>query len=208
MRSTRWSLIILMAIAACACSDKPAGQPGDWVPPVISSLKQQQRHWYDANLALGRKSDWMLTEPNPAASPEDIRTAEARLGIRFDDQYKQWLAYANGWTAFSGGGNLYALSDISKDSPEHKVMLDTFHEYSIQPSDLEMDSFDNLIIIGGTADGIVYVTVGCREQQCASAPVWEVESTDHTRFADLKEFLNRKITLAKAIVDKLKDERK
>lgn len=208
MRSTRWSLIVLVALAACACSSKPAEEPTDWVPPVISSLKAQQKDWYDENLAVGRKSDWMLTEPNPGAAPEDIRSAETRLGTHFDDQFKQWLAHANGWTAFSGGGDLYALSDISKDSPEHKVMLEVFQQYAVQPRDLEMDSFDNLIIIGGTADGIRYVTVGCQQQQCASAPVWEIESTEYTRFGDLKEFLNRKVTLAKTIVDKMKNHRK
>ncbi|MGW4248254.1 SMI1/KNR4 family protein [Nocardia sp. NPDC004722] len=181
-------------------------QSSDWVPPVIAALKAEQKNWYDQCLAVGQKSDWMLTEPNPAASSDDIRAAEARLGIRFDDQYKQWLGHVNGWKSFWGGGELYALGDISKDSPEHKVMLEVFHDFSVQPSDLQMDSFDNLIIIGGTADGIQYVTVGGLEQQCASAPVWEIESIECIRFGDLREFLDRKITLARMIVHQMKTE--
>ncbi|MFB7718412.1 SMI1/KNR4 family protein [Nocardia sp. NPDC056100] len=197
-----------MALVACAWSNKTSKQPSDWVPRVISSLKTQQKAWYDENLAVGRKSDWMLTEPNPGASPEDIRATEARLGVRFDEKYKQWLAHVDGWTAFSGGGDLYQLANMSMDSPEHKVMIDTFREYSIQPRDLEMDSFDNLIIVGGTADGIQYVTTGCPEPQCASAPVWEIQNIEYTRFDSVEDFLNRKVALAKAVVEQLKNQSK
>lgn len=176
------------------------GAHDDWVPSIISMLKAQQRDWYDRNSGTGRMSEWMLSAPNPGAAPDDIHAAETTLGLRFDDQYRQWLSHVNGWTAFSGGGDLYPLGDISKNSPEHRAMLDMFRESLIEPGDLEMDSFDNLVLIGGTPDGIQYVTVGSPEQRRTAAPVWEIEDIEYTRFGDLKEFLTREVVSRRGLM--------
>ena len=48
--------------------------------------------------------------PNKGCSQEDIRRAEARLGVRLDAQYADFLRYANGWREFFGDtGTGYGL---------------------------------------------------------------------------------------------------
>ncbi|MBF6130431.1 SMI1/KNR4 family protein [Nocardia brasiliensis] len=209
MRVLQWSLIAVV-VAVCACSRTPStSEPDDWIPQAVSDLKALQKAWYDADLASGMRSDWMLHGPNPPATTDVITAAEDRLGVRLDDQYRDWLTrVGNGWPAFSGGITLYSLDEISRDLPSHQILVQFLQEESKTPQDLGAESYDDLLVIGGTADGVDYVTLACPNRQpCASAPVWIVDRGDYTRFDSLKDCVQRKIALMRTIVEQLETQR-
>ncbi|MFE3195436.1 SMI1/KNR4 family protein [Nocardia sp. NPDC059240] len=202
MRVLRWSLIAVV-VTLCACSRTPSATDSeDWIPQAVADLKTLQKAWYDADLANGMRSDWMLKGPNPPAATDTVSAAEDRLGVRLDDQYRAWLTrVGNGWPAFSGGITLHSLVEISRDLPSYQNLVKFLREESKTPQDLGTDSYDNLLVIGDTADGIDYVTLACPNRQpCASAPVWIVDRGDYTRFDSLKDFIENQIALMRTIV--------
>ncbi|WP_435591202.1 SMI1/KNR4 family protein [Nocardia sp. bgisy118] len=135
----------------------------------------------------------MLTAPNPPASPAEVHEAERRAGVAFDEQYKDWLGNANGWKFFSGADSLYSTFDLSKDSADRNILLNVFCEYEIQPEELEMESFDGLVVIGGASGDYYIATTGCSGDNCSTAPVWELGGGDYVRYESFKEFMQARI---------------
>ncbi len=198
MRAARTSMVLMAALAiCCACSkpssDAPSHESDDWWRNAIASLTQEQKRWYEADKAAGKDSSWMLTAPNPPASDVEIADAEARAGVKLDEQYKEWLRHTNGWRFFSGGDSLYPTGELSKDSRDRTILLGVIDEYGVQPGELEMRSFEPLVVIGGASGDYFIAAVGCEQSGCATAPVWEISGGDHVKYGSFQEFLQARI---------------
>lgn len=63
---------------------------------------------------LDKKGIFNLTAPHLGASIEAVRKTEAKLGFEFDDDYVEFLTFANGWDAVNAMDmNLFSLEDLS-----------------------------------------------------------------------------------------------
>ncbi|MQY20432.1 SMI1/KNR4 family protein [Nocardia macrotermitis] len=164
---------------------------------AITTLSAEQKRWHEADKVKGVDSSWKLTPPNPAATDAEIQAAEQRLASKLDDQLKDWLRHANGWNNFSGGDSLYPASELTRDSHERTFLLETLQINDVTPAELEMDSFDSLIVIGGNRQSYFIVTTGCGDHSRPSAPVWEIDG-DHKKYARLEEFIQSTIDLMKS----------
>jgi hypothetical protein len=50
--------------------------------------------------------------PNPAASMDDIRQAEQRLGVRLPSDYRDFLLHSNGWRRLFDGADLFSAAEL------------------------------------------------------------------------------------------------
>lgn len=55
---------------------------------------------------------WESTLPEVAASPDQLRVLEARLGYALDPQYREFLLHANGWRAFEQRVDIFGAEDF------------------------------------------------------------------------------------------------
>ncbi|MBF6171316.1 hypothetical protein [Nocardia blacklockiae] len=65
-------------------------------------------------------------------------------------------------------------------------MLD---EYGVRPDEFEMDSFDDLVVVGGAVEDYFIVTTGCRGGNCDTAPVWELVSGERLKHNSFHDFI-------------------
>ncbi|MDV7246251.1 MULTISPECIES: SMI1/KNR4 family protein [Rhodococcus] len=194
---TTFTLLAVLAVAG-ACSQSPsttdAGET-DWWSTAIETLKHEQKAEYERQKNKGNDYAWMLTTPEPPATDADITAAEGRLGTKFDKQFKDWLHHVNGWQFYCGADTLFPLSDVSKDSPKAKALRIWLDNADLTPTDVGVDSFDDLIVIGG-AEGAFYIATVRSDQSREVAPVYEFGGgvLTHTSF---KDFIQANIDLAK-----------
>jgi cell wall assembly regulator SMI1 len=83
----------------------------------ISSWIKQMLTVREEMCSLDFKKLYRYCPPNKGCSQEDIRRAEARLGVRLDAQYADFLRYANGWREFFGDISLFGTQELA-GSPE------------------------------------------------------------------------------------------
>lgn len=56
---------------------------------------------------------WRNTLPELAATPEQLRFLELRLGYSLDPQHRQFLLHANGWEAFEQYVDIFGVDDFA-----------------------------------------------------------------------------------------------
>jgi SMI1-KNR4 cell-wall len=56
---------------------------------------------------------WEHHPPRAAATEEDIAAVEARLGLRLDPQYREFLLHANGWPSFFHTIDLFGTEELA-----------------------------------------------------------------------------------------------
>lgn len=56
---------------------------------------------------------WENTLPEIAASEEEVKELEARLGYELDAQHRDFLLHANGWRAFKNNVDVFGASDFT-----------------------------------------------------------------------------------------------
>lgn len=198
MRFLRTTVLLLaVAAVANACSQSPPTDHGDsdWWSTAVETLKDEQKAEYDRQQENGHDDAWMLTAPGPPATDADVSAAEDRLGIRFDEQYKEWLHYVNGWRFYCGGDSLYSLKDVAQDSPKRRNLLTWLDSAELTPKDLGVDSFDDLLVIGG-ADGAYFIATTASEQKRDVAPILEFGGGVVTH-ANLKAYIQANIDIAR-----------
>jgi hypothetical protein len=123
-------------------------------------------HWkqvaaeHDRNKAL----PWYL--PRVAAKREDILSVESKLGVKFPDEFAEFLELANGWQGFHVLTDLFGLQELNDGKsqlvlqrPELRELLrvagiNEQHAIVIGASDLDLDVFvlvssDSLVLPGG-----------------------------------------------------------
>jgi hypothetical protein len=96
----------------------------DW-PELIgySGLLRQRLHQLEPDLNP-------LTLPKVKATEEQIRQAEARLGVQIDPQYREFLSYGNGWPDFFTHMDLFGADELGQSELWHKAseLLDYYTE--------------------------------------------------------------------------------
>ncbi|MBF6171315.1 SMI1/KNR4 family protein [Nocardia blacklockiae] len=136
----------------------------------------------------------MLTTPNPPPDEAQIRAAESRLGINFDSQYEEWLRHANGWKFFSGAHSLFPVESISRDSVAAQNLSAFLQSGEFTPTQLGVDSFDQLVVIGGTDDGAAFIALRATNAPCTeSTPVYTFGHGDFEKHDSFKTFLRNEI---------------
>jgi len=56
---------------------------------------------------------WENTLPEVAASEEELRLLEARLGYKPDQKYREFLQHANGWQCFVNNIDIFGVNDFT-----------------------------------------------------------------------------------------------
>ncbi|WP_405160973.1 SMI1/KNR4 family protein [Nocardia sp. NBC_01499] len=74
---------------------------------LVATLAQLQER-----AATLRAEPWRSAPPNPPATDADISASEQRLGVLFDDAYRDLLRTCNGWPVF-GSSHLYGTNDLA-----------------------------------------------------------------------------------------------
>jgi hypothetical protein len=196
MNVSRVSLLLVAAMATACTSTSPSEQAPaeDWYQSAITQLTDAQRAWYEQEKTDGIDSSWMLSNPEPPATDEAIHAAQQRLGVHFDQQHTQWLRHANGWKSFSGATDLFPLDAIARDSLPAANLRVFLESGEFTPDRVGVDSFDDLIVIGGTEEGTDFITIqAAPTPETASMPVYEFSHGDFTKYDDLKTFIQSEI---------------
>lgn len=169
----------------------------NWCRIVIAQLIEAQRSRYDRDKARGIDSFRMLSRPEPGADEQEIRDAEALLGVHFDRQYTQWLRCVNGWESLCGTDDLFALDQFIHDSGPVDDLRDLLEQWHITPGLLGIESFDRLIVVGGSLQGLdKYIAImAARDSDTASMPVYTFADGGYTEYADFATFIRREIEI-------------
>ncbi|MEU4313826.1 SMI1/KNR4 family protein [Nocardia sp. NPDC024068] len=200
MNVLRVSLLLIAAMATACTSTGPQGPApaDDWCRTAITELTDAQRAWYEKEKTGGVDDTWMLTSPEPPATDAAIQAAEQRLGVHFDQQYTQWLHHANGWRNFSGASTFFPLDEIARDSIPAESLRVFLEAAELTPDRVGIDSFDKLLVIGGTRDGKYFLAIeAAPSPETASMPVYEFAYGDVTEHDDFKTFLRTEIDTLK-----------
>ncbi|MFI5716463.1 SMI1/KNR4 family protein [Nocardia sp. NPDC051750] len=196
MNVLRMSLLLAAATAtACTTTGPQESTPADdWCRTAITELTNAQRGWYEKEKTDGIDDTWMLAGPGPPATDAAIHAAEQRLGVHFDQQYTQWLRHANGWKYFSGAVTFFSLDEIARDSIPAENLRAFLEGAELTPDRVGVDSFDTLIVIGGTWDGKDFLAIeAAPTPETASMPVYEFGYGDFTEYDDFRTFLRTEI---------------
>ncbi|MCX5044831.1 SMI1/KNR4 family protein [Aldersonia sp. NBC_00410] len=186
---------LVIEATACTSTGPDEQTPADdSYQTAITELTDAQRAWYEKERTDGIDSSWMLTSPEPPATDEAIHVAEQRLGVHFDQQYTQWLHHVNGWKSFSGATDLLPLDSIARDSLPAQGLQVYSESGELTPDRVGVDSFDDLIVIGGTEEGSNFIAIeAAPNPETASMPVYEFGHGDVTKYDDFKTFLQSEI---------------
>jgi hypothetical protein len=101
-------------------------EPGGRIPPwpdLIAAMGEIQRR-------ASEVSDlYSFTVPGVAATEEQLRAAEERLGHPLDAQHREFLSYGNGWPEFYLDTSLLSTEDIGQGEAWAEVNrgLDAFY---------------------------------------------------------------------------------
>ncbi|WP_405166624.1 SMI1/KNR4 family protein [Nocardia sp. NBC_01499] len=93
----------------------------NWSQLVAALAPLQER------AATLRAESWRSAPPNPPATDADISAAEQRLGVLFDDAYRDLLRTCDGWPVF-GNSQLYGTHDLGV-SDDWAINKDAIEEY-------------------------------------------------------------------------------
>jgi hypothetical protein len=196
MNVLRVSLLLVAAMAtACTSTSPPEQAPAeDWYQTAITQLTDAQRAWYEKEKSNGIDDSWMLTSPEPPATDEAIHAAEQRLGVHFDQQYTQWLHHVNGWKSYSSARDFFPLDVIARDSIPAENLRVYIESGELTPDRVGVDSFDDLVVIGGTEEGTAFIAIeAAPNPETASMPVYEFGYGDVIKYDDFKTFLQKEI---------------
>jgi hypothetical protein len=80
----------------------------DWRPAIVRMVEIKQAIYEADTDGL-----WEYHLPKVAATEDEIAAVEARLGIRLDPQYREFLRYANGWPSFYQSVDLFGTEDLA-----------------------------------------------------------------------------------------------
>ncbi|MFD6154895.1 SMI1/KNR4 family protein [Nocardia sp. NPDC060256] len=64
-----------------------------------------------------------VEDPRPPAEPEVIADAERRLGVRFDDVFRGFLARCNGWASLGADWYLFGADELGQSSVWQESMV-------------------------------------------------------------------------------------
>ncbi|WP_040749255.1 SMI1/KNR4 family protein [Nocardia transvalensis] len=198
MKLFRASLLLLAALAAACASGQqaPANPADDWCRAAITDLTRAQHAWYEKDKAQGHDDAWMLTTPNPPIDDARIQAAEHRLGVRFDNQFKEWLRHADGWRFFSGADSLFPVEEISPDSTPAQNLRAFLRSGEFTPAQIGVDSFDQLIVVGGTDDGASFIALrAATDTENESAPVYTFGHGDFEKHDSFRTFIQNEVDL-------------
>ncbi|MGV9679283.1 SMI1/KNR4 family protein [Nocardia sp. NPDC003482] len=196
MRLIRTSLLLVAAVAAACSTTHPtqAVPADDWCRVAIDELSKAQRDKYERDKAQGNDKPWLLTRPGPPASDAAIREAQSRLGVRFDQQYTQWLRHVNGWESFASASDFFPVEQVSRDSRAAQNFSTFLDAGEFTPAEVGVDSLERLIVIGGSVDGDAYfIVLQTSDADVPGMPVFEFSHGDFARYDDLKTFIQRRI---------------
>ncbi|MBF6065145.1 SMI1/KNR4 family protein [Nocardia terpenica] len=201
MKLLRTSLFLIAALTAACTSSRYAPQASpsdDWCRSAISELTNAQRAWYEKGKAEGHDDTWMLTAPKSPADDASIQAAENRLGVKFDDQFKDWLHHVNGWEDFSGAESLLPVGELSRDSVPEQNFRAFLAGGEFTPNRIGVDSFDQLVVIGGAEDGSSYIAIrAVTNTDTPSMPVYTFSHGDFLKHDDFKSYIQSEINLLK-----------
>jgi hypothetical protein len=155
-------------------------------------------------LADARPRAYPMTAPKVAASEGQLDEAEERLGRPLDVQYRDFLAYANGWPDFNLDVALLGTDDLGQGPLWEKAQeqLELFYEEGPVASDFPAK--DDVFPIGvGTETIDLYVVWTTGPETSLGRPVLWLAGEEIDRFPNFRElFLGiyelGKRTLAKA----------
>ncbi|MBF6183353.1 SMI1/KNR4 family protein [Nocardia otitidiscaviarum] len=158
---------------------------------MIEDLTVEHQRQYERYLTDGATPDtieWIRTPPNPPATAEAIHAAEQRIGKRLDRQLRQWPEHADGWEFVWGTTGLYSTAQLTTDSPARETLIGLMDEFDVTADEIGVRSLDDLIVIGtDDSEQLFIVTTGC-DDQCDSAPVWEIEGS-YEKYPNLRTYL-------------------
>lgn len=131
---------------------------------VIAHLVKQKIAEVDVNEL------WENTLPGVAASVDQIRTLEARLGGSLDPQYREFLLHTNGWRAFMQNIDVFSLGDfVGGPSAERAIEL----VESLEPLAVVCGlGKHELLPIAVSSDGIDVILMAKPETECAGTIFW------------------------------------
>lgn len=100
---------------------------------------------------------WENTLPEVAASEEQLRSLEARLGYKLDPQHREFLLHANGWRAFEQRIDVFGVDDFVGgpraaraialiDSLEDIKPLCGFGKTDLLPIAVSLDDIDVMVM--------------------------------------------------------------
>lgn len=131
---------------------------------VIAHLVKQKIAEVDVNEL------WESTLPGVAASEEQIRTLEARMGGPLDPQHKEFLLHANGWRAFMQSIDVFSLDDFL-DGARAQRAVDLVE--SLEPLDVVCGlGKHELLPIAVSSDDIDVMLMAKPETECAGKIFW------------------------------------
>ncbi|WP_018351940.1 SMI1/KNR4 family protein [Longispora albida] len=130
-----------------------------------------------------------LVAPNTPAAPEDIAAFEDAAGGPLPEEYRQFLAHADGWRSFYFRAKLFGLADLNGQTPEAAVAADILDVYESEDvfEDLDVTRADVFPVCAGVGMRAMFVMIR-HGRPDAGTVIW-LDGEEVERYTGLAEFI-------------------
>jgi hypothetical protein len=147
------------------------------------------------------KGMWQQQFPEVAATSEQLRQAEERLGMPWDEKYKRFLQFANGWRHFHLHSDIFGTEEIGQGKRWNYAidLLTYLEDIALESSKI---SRSDVFPIGVDENSIVLYLLGKSDTTVAGQVFW-FQGYEIERYPNFDEFYLAMVDYNRLLVQEL-----